>query len=248
MFRHLLRGVVVWTMVVGSCSLSAQVTAFEAATVRACPPSADPATGSWGPPGHDRFVANHVTLERLVMIAYGVDASQVANEPGWFSANLYDVNAKAQDGAKLTGDEIKTCLQGLLHERFHLEAHAEMRKQRGYALVVAKGGPKLTPTKGEHWPGFRIDVEGGNMKGSNWTMPYLARMLTKPAGFPVVDQTGISGSYDVSFVFAADPDADASLPSLTVAIHKALGLELKPGRVPVQTIVIDSVDKMPVEN
>jgi uncharacterized protein (TIGR03435 family) len=248
LFKHLMRSVVMCAILSGGCSLSAQITTFETAVVRPCPPSTDPATGSWSPPGHDRFMANHVTLERLMMLAYGVDASQIANEPGWLGTNLYDVNAKVQDGAKLSGDEIKTCLQGLLHERFHLQDHNETRDHRGYALVVAKGGPKLTPTKGDHWPGFRIDVEGGHMEGSNWTMPYLARMLTKPAGFPVVDKTGISGSYDVKFEFNADPEAESALPLLTVAIRQSLGLELKSEKVPVEMVVIDSADKTPVEN
>jgi uncharacterized protein (TIGR03435 family) len=231
------------------CPVSAQIKSFDTATVRPCIPDADPNTGSWTPPGLNRFTAIHLTLERLLMLAYGVDASQIANKPAWLTTNLYDINAKAAEDTKLTADDVKTCLQNLLQERFHLKAHTEVRPQSGYALLVAKGGPHLTPTTGDHRAGFRINVSPGHLEGYNWTMPYLARMATGLAGFPVVDCTGIPGSYDIHVLYEPDPEADASsLPTLTVAVRQTLGLELKPGKVPVESIVIDNLDKTPTDN
>src|ERR1017187_4724431 len=87
------------------------------------------------------------------------------------------------------------CLQDLLHQRFHLEAHTEIRRSRGYALVIANGGPHLTPTSSKRFPGYRIHVGSGEMRGENWSMAQLAGYLASVAGFPVVDQTGITGSY-----------------------------------------------------
>jgi uncharacterized protein (TIGR03435 family) len=229
--------------------LSAQTKSFETAVVRPCAPDADPNDGSWSPPGRNRFVANHLTLERLLTLAYGIDASQLANKPNWLATNLYDVNAKAEDGVQLTGDDIKTCLQTLLRERFHLQAHKELRNQRGYSLIAAKSGAKLTPTRGDHWAGYRINVSPGHLEGANWTMPYLARQITGLADFPVVDQTGIPGSYDVHVTYEPDPNnAEATLPPLTAAIRQSLGLELKPAKIPVDTVVIDQIDKTPTEN
>jgi len=249
MLKCLFRATAALLLAIGTTTLSAQVRVFDTAVVRPCAPDADPAKGSWTPPGLNHFTATHLTLERLLMLAYGVDASQIANKPAWLTTNLYDINAKAEDGTKLTADDVKTCLQNLLQERFHLKAHPEVRNQQGYALIVAKDGPKLTPTTGDHWPGFRLNVSPGHLEGLNWTMPYLARMATGLAGFPVVDRTGLTGSYDVHVTYEPDPEATASsLPPLTVAIRQSLGLELKPGKVPVDTIVIDAVDKIPTEN
>lgn len=222
--------------------------AFETASVRPAPPGADPNEGSWSPPNTGRFTATHLTLALLIQLAYGVDNSQIANKPAWLETNLYDITAKPEEGIKLSREELKPRLQALLKERFHLIAHTEMRDSRGYALIATKTAPHLTRTKGEHFPGFRIDVSSGHMEGSNWTMPYFARMLTAAAGFPVVDKTGIDGSYDIRFLYASNPDADSTLPSLTVALKNATGLELKPEKVPVETIVIDSVDKVPTGN
>jgi uncharacterized protein (TIGR03435 family) len=223
--------------------------AFEVASVKPSPPQADPNTGTWSFPGIGRFTAAHVSLSLLIQLAYGIDDSQIANKPGWLETNLYDIDAKPEDGIKLNRDELKPRLQDLLHQRFHLLVHTETSLGRGYVLVVAKDGPHLTPTKGEHFPGWRINVSPGQMRGVNWSMPQLAKNLTTATSLPVVDQTGITGSYDIAFSYEPKPDAtDSTLPPLDVALKQATGLLLKPQKVPVETIVIDSVDKVPIAN
>jgi uncharacterized protein (TIGR03435 family) len=221
---------------------------FEVATIKPAP-GADPNTGSWSLPGIGRFSASHVSLELLIQLAYGVDASQIANKPDWFASNLYDVVARPEDGIKLSREELRPRLQELLRQRFHLVAHMETRSGRGYALILAKGGPHLTPSKADNFPGFRINVSSGEMRGTNWSMPIFAKYLTSAAGFPVVDQTGLTGSYDIAFSYQPpDAEADSNLPALPVALKKATGLLLKPRTVPVETVVIDSVDRVPTEN
>lgn len=218
---------------------------FEVASVRPAPPEADPKTGSWSIPSTGRFTATHVSLALLLQLAYDIDRSQIANGPGWLDTNLYDIAAKPEDGVHLTRDELRPRLQDLLQQRFHLIAHTEARPVSGYALVVAKDGPRLTPTKGDHFSGFRINVSKGQMRGANWSIPQLAKYLTPAAGFPVVDQTGLTGSYDVAFSYNPQPEADSPLPTLDVALKQETGLLLKPQKVPVQTIVIESIDKVP---
>lgn len=221
---------------------------FAVASVKPAPPQADPNTGSWSPPGIGRFTADHVSFALLLQLAYGIDDSQIANKPDWLKTNLYDIVAKPEEGITLSRDELKPRLQDLLQQRFHLVAHLETRPSRGYALIIAKNGPHLTPTKGDHFPGFRTNVSSGQMRGFNWSIPQLAKYLTAPAGFPVVDKTGLSGSYDIAFSYEPNPDADSTLPSLNVALKQATGLLLKPQKIPVEILVIDSVDKTPTAN
>jgi uncharacterized protein (TIGR03435 family) len=221
---------------------------FEVATVRPTPPDADPNTGSWSLPGIGGFTTTHVSLALLIQLAYDIDDSQIANKPDWLETNLYDIAAKPEDGIRLTREELRPRLQDLLQQRFHLVTHTETRFSRGYALVVAKGGPPLTPTRGDHFPGFRVDVGSGQMRGFNWSMVQLAKYLTPAAGFPVVDQTGIAGSYDIAFSYEIRPDSDSNLPPLGVALKQATGLLLKPEKVPVEAVVIESVDKAPTAN
>lgn len=229
---------------------SAQIphASFEVATVRPAPPDADPNNGSWSRPGVGRFQANHVTLALLIQLAYGVDDSQITNKPTWLESNLYDVDARPEDGIQLTRDQLKPRLQDLLHERFGLEIHAVTNFNRGYALVAGKGGPHLTLTKGDHFPGFRENVSAGQMRGFNWSMSQLAKYLTPAVGFPVVDETGITGSYDIGFSYNPSPDRESDLPSLSEALNQATGLQLKPQKISVETLVIDSVNKVPAVN
>jgi uncharacterized protein (TIGR03435 family) len=222
---------------------------FEVASIRPAPPQTDPNTGHWNYPGTGRFNATHLPLTILIQLAYDVDGSQITNKPSWLDTNLYDIDAKAEAGVPLTREELKPRLQTLLRERFHLVAHTEIRSLRGYSLIVAKGGPHLVPTKAEHFPGWRAGVYPGQMRGANWSMRQLAKYLTAPAGFPVVDQTSIAGSYDIAFSYNPKPDDTSSnLPLLNEALKQATGLMLKEQKVPVETIVIDSVDKIPTEN
>jgi uncharacterized protein (TIGR03435 family) len=227
---------------------SAKLPTFEVASVRPSPPDANPKTGSWSIPSVGRFTANHLSLAQLIQLAYDIDSSQIGNQPSWLDINLYDIAAKPEDGIHLTREELRPRLQDLLQQRFHLVTHSDTRSISGYALVVAKDGPHLTPTKADHFPGFRSNVSSGHMSGFNWSMPQLAKYLTPAAGFPVVDQTGITGSYDISFKYNPKPDVDSSLPTLDVALKQATGLLLKPQKVPVEILVIDSVDKVPTEN
>ncbi len=228
-------------------SAQAPSAGFEVASVKPAA-ATDPNTGSWSLPGIGRFSATHVSLALLCQLAYGVNTSQIANKPGWFEAELYDVNAKPEAGIKLSRDELKPRLQMLLRERFHLVVHTEMRSSRGYALVSGERGSHLIATKGDHFPDFRIDVSPGSMCGANWSMRQLAQHLTSAAGVLVVDRTGLAGSFDISFRYRPDADNDSSLPSLDAALKKATGLVLKPEKVSVETLVIDSVKRVPTAN
>jgi uncharacterized protein (TIGR03435 family) len=65
---------------------------------------------------------------------------------------------------------------------------------------------------------------------------------------PVIDRTGLGGTYDVDLRFAASSlgaaAADApALPSIFTALQEQLGLKLEPARGPVEVLVIDSVQR-----
>lgn len=189
-----------------------------------------------------------MTLAFLIQMAYGVDSDQIAGKPNWLDSDLYDIVAKPENGVALSREELKPLLQDFLQQRFHLVIHHQTRLVPGYALLVAKGGPRLQPTQGGHPPGFRLYVGPGKLQGINWSMPYLAAMLQRPAGLPVINQTTVKGSYDITLEFAPDIESDSSLPTIFTALRETLGLELKAGKVPVDVVVIDSLDRTPTEN
>jgi bla regulator protein BlaR1 len=110
---------------------------------------------------------------------------------------------------------------------------------------------------------------GITLVGSRNTTPeYLAAAISYSGLFagevdkPVVDRTGLSGRFDFTIEYAPDPargiffgpgppkvDAPGDLqgPSFQEALRKQLGLKLVPNKGPVETLVIDHVEK-PSEN
>lgn len=222
--------------------------AFEVASVRLAPADADPQTGFWSRPGIGRFTASHVSLTRLIQLGYGIDESQIANGPDWIHIQLYDIDARPQQGVSLTREELRPCLQNLLKDRFHLVAHMEPRSQRGYSLVIGRDGPRLRPASDGHFAGERHPVSAGHLHTYSCSMQQLAQYLSSASGFPVMDRTGLTASYDIDFDYSLAPDSENDLPSLEVALKKATGLLLKPQRVSIEALVIDSVDRVPTAN
>jgi uncharacterized protein (TIGR03435 family) len=81
-----------------------------------------------------------MSLTDLIRTAYRVKSYQVSG-PSWMNTTRFDVMAKIPDGAPK--DQVPEMLQALLAERFGLKIHRESQEHSVYALVVAKGGPKL---------------------------------------------------------------------------------------------------------
>lgn len=82
-------------------------------------------------------------------------------------------------------------------------------------------------------------------------MQYFTAQLASMTGRPVVDRSGLVGSFDVDLTYA--PDAPTVIPEpgdappLLTALREQLGLRLEPGRAPVNVLVIDRVER-PREN
>ena len=218
--------------------------AFEVATVRPSPPNHG--YTSISPFGTARFTATNASLAYLIQLAYEIDArNQLTGKPDWLDSTYFDISAKAEDDTQLTYEQVKPLLQQLLQQRFHLVTHTEEKTLPGYALVVAKDGPKLHPSTTETPYAY---IFAGKFRLQNSTMQSFAGVLTNPIGRPIVDKTGIPGNYDFKIDYAPDNATDSPLPSLFTAIEEQLGLKLEPQKVPIVQVVIDHIDKTPTEN
>lgn len=218
---------------------------FEVASVRPVPEKEQGLT-SISPLGEPRFTAHNATLAFLIGYAFDVDSGrQLLGEPKWLESEEYDISAKAENDKKLTYEELKPRLQQLLEERFHLAYHRETRVHKGYALAVAKGGPKLHPdTSGSQSAYILPD----RIAARKVPLALLASLLARPMGAPVVDKTGIPGRFDFDLQFDPNNTTASRFPSLATALQEDLGLKLEREDVPEQVIVIDHVDRVPTEN
>lgn len=72
-------------------------------------------------------------------------------------------------------------------------------------------------------------------------MPFLAGYLSDVTGRPVVDRTGLAGTYGIALKFSRS-DRDDN-PSIFTAVQEQLGLKLEPGRALIDVLVIDHIEK-----
>ena len=200
------------------------------------------------------FTARGYTLVLLMQRAYGVMDWNVSGGPGWIRTDRYDVAAKANVQRNLTEAELQPMLARLLADRFKLKLHHSSTQTSGYALEVAKGGPRLKPAADgeEHQATFRLTNAG--LSGQGISMRNFARFFGGKLGLIVVDETGLRGLYDCKVDwkidtdrFASDlPGADSREPLREAAfdaLQTQLGLKAVPKNVTVETLVIDHVEK-----
>jgi uncharacterized protein (TIGR03435 family) len=154
-------------------------------------------------------------------------------------------------------EEMRERVRALLAERFQLTIHHETREAPVYALVVAKGGSKLQAV--QEAPDGPMGLRGGRgqLTGMAAALPMLANVLSTQLGRPVIDKTELKGKYDFKLEWTPDPGQgpqppagvevppppDVEGPSIFTALQEQLGLRLESQKGPVETIVIDRVEK-----
>ena len=141
-------------------------------------------------------------------------------------------------------------MRTLLIERFKLAVHGGTKEFPIYVLVVAKNGPKLK--KADHG-GDDMSSKRGHVTARSVSMARLADFLARPRtglGRPVVDKTGLDGVFDFTLDWTPDSDAQTSEAPLSifVALQEQLGLKLETQKGPVEVLIVDHVEKIPVEN
>jgi uncharacterized protein (TIGR03435 family) len=208
-------------------------------------------------PAESHFRAVNLPLRDLIQFAYGLPKSQILGGPAWLDSIMFDIDAKsdplvdAQLHTLPTGQarqQKQLMVKALLADRFQFKAHQETRQLPVYALVVAKNGPKFKPSEinGTTINSGRTSL---HVAGSDDTISILARELAQALGRVVLNQTGLSGRYDLTLRWTPDdatPDSSAP-PGIFTAIEEQLGLKLESTRGSVPVLVIDSVE-MPSAN
>jgi uncharacterized protein (TIGR03435 family) len=214
--------------------------------------------GSWNrlPDG---VRATNVPLQFLLYSAYDIIIdSQVAGLPDWADSDLYDIDAKvdaetAEAWGKLSEkdrwEQQKLMLQSLLADRCRLKAHREMREEPVYDLVIAKGGLKMKEAaaderNGETSWGGRI----GKLNAQATSVEGIVNMLSGRVGRMIVDKTGLGEKkFDFELKWTPDdrrnPDNADAGPSIFTALEEQLGLKLVPAKGPVETLVIDHMER-----
>jgi uncharacterized protein (TIGR03435 family) len=245
----------------GASAQSPARPAFEVASIRIYPPGSPfPAGGANGfKVSPDGVTARFTKLWACLEWAY--DAPGRVFGPDWIRSERYDITAKA--AGPVPEAQLKLMVQSLLEDRFQLKLHLEMREMPVAVLIAMKNGPRNLREADVHNPPEHRPVEGKLVLRS-YSMSRLATFLSNwpPYGVneKVLDLTGIAGAFDFDLdvqgfdmndpAYARNPEEllAAFFPFFSAALEKQYGLKLEHRKVPLESIVIDQGNKLPVAN
>jgi uncharacterized protein (TIGR03435 family) len=218
----------------------------------------------WMSTNPDGFSSRGFDLKSLMFNAFPiVMEDQLIGLPSWASSDYYTVDAKMDEQTaaafkKLPREQSRQVrqqmMQDLLADRFQLKFHKETRELPIYNLVIAKAGIKIEKTPEGKGNGY--SVSSGKLSGNGIELDSLAYSLSSEVGRMIVNQTGLTGGYNIDLKWQPDAmaasaanstSADPALPDLFTALQEQAGLKLEPAKGQVDVYVIDHIEK-PSEN
>ncbi len=266
--------------------IPATPTEFEVAVVK---PTAPGGRGGLRFGFGGNLTAGGMTLRTLIRFAWNLPDELIVGEPKWTDDTRFDIIAKAStddpaDAPFVDIDTTWAMLRALLQERFKMETHMEDRMMNAYNLVAVKPKLKKADPASRTWykegpgpdgkdPRNKNPLASRLISVQNMTMAqFAAKLPVIASGYvhsPVVDATGLEGSWDFTLSFspvgmdqfvsrsgrggdtpsevpqASDPSGVVPLPE---ALEKQLGLKLETVKRMVPVLVIDHIESKPIEN
>ncbi len=217
---------------------------FEVASIK--PNNSDEGGSSTNTNAGEMIMRNN-SLRQLIQDAYDVRSFSFSG-PDWLNTVHFDITAKLP--SRVTVAERRQMMQALLAERFGLVAHHETKMLQGYALVTAKNGPKIQPVKDDG--GHTQNSSRGKVVAERMNMAGLADTISRQLRQPVHEMTQLKGVYSFTLTYSPDMGEDKASgetgPSIYTALQEQLGLRLESRKIPVDTVVVDHVERTPTEN
>jgi uncharacterized protein (TIGR03435 family) len=226
----------------------------------------------------DKLRGNHVTARVAIAFAYNLNGRQILGGPDWIHSEHYNIDARAghklapKDASGQLQESVAVMLRALLADRFALRARHETREMPVHALVRARSG--FTPDE-KHLRRARISCDdfdgrlaaaktdddtkaaladcfertGGEMHVRGRNMSRLAYQLGRHLDRTVIDETGLSGLFDVDLAWRdrelpRGPDRRAAeRDAILDVLHEQLGMKLEERRAMLPVVVIDSIQR-----
>jgi uncharacterized protein (TIGR03435 family) len=232
-----------------TCASWAQTLRFDVASVKKVDgggPPGDIPHNLETSPGH--FAMRNVPLRMALEWAYDLKDYEISG-PDWIKVDeRYDIIARA--AGPVPEAQMRQMLQTLLVERFQMKVHRETKVLPVYVLLPGKGEANVKEVAADAQPSF------GKGPGATFLAQPISRftfMLTRRMDRPVLDRTGLKGRYDFTIDLSGlgfngrEPEGPGG-PSVFTTVQRDLGLRLEARKEPIEILVIDSVNKMPIEN
>jgi len=240
---------------------SAERPAFEVASITMHAPGSpfppDAANGFKVSP--DGVSAKYTKLWACLEWAYDVPGRVFG--PDWIRSERYDIVAKT--AGPVPEAQLKRMVQTLLEDRFKLKLHRETRALEAAVLVVGKNGPKNLHAKDSSDPASYEPADGKFTVKNSPMSRFVAFLGNRPpygVNEQVIDQTGLKGVFDIT-VNVSDFDFDdpafrgeyeemrsSFFVFFSEALEKQYGLKLEHRNLPLESLFVDSGQRIPTEN
>jgi uncharacterized protein (TIGR03435 family) len=202
----------------------------------------------------DGIVLTNAPLVWLVRGAFNIISDdQLTGMPGWVDSDHYDIQAKMDEKATAAWNNLtrqqqaeqqRLLIQALLADRCRLKFHRETRQLPVYDLVIAKGGLKMEEAKSDSVN--RSWMATGRFNAQSGAIDSLLFSVANEVGRVVIDKTGLGDKkFEIDLKWTPDEQqgtADAG-PSIFAALEEQLGLKLVSSKGPVESIVVDRMEK-----
>jgi uncharacterized protein (TIGR03435 family) len=236
----------------------ARIPQFDAASIKLAAVRDQQINAIYAYPGGRIFCA-HCTLQFLTTLAFDLPDWQVTGRAEWMNDARFDLDAKTSERSQPTTwnsktpltDEQRQMLQALLMDRFRLGSYRETRTDTVYILKRSDQPLKLVLPL-HPWEAHSVGGAGGGsiggatgIAGKSISMHELATRISSVLKRPVVDQTGLPGTFD--FVCRPSDTASGEVTDTVFDSMRGIGLKLTPAIGPVEMLVIDHAEP-PTEN
>jgi uncharacterized protein (TIGR03435 family) len=186
-------------------------------------------------PGIDKFVGIRVLVGDIAAIAYKSHPQRIIFVDGE-PQDRYDFISTLSKGTS-------EALQAELKNKLGFVAHRETREMDVMLLKVQNPNAKglKPPTGGENF-NSQQDNSNASISWSNEALSRAPELLEGFCKMPVIDETGLTQHFSIDVKWKELGERDPEHNALKKALLERLGLELVPGRAPVEMLLVEKVD------
>jgi uncharacterized protein (TIGR03435 family) len=228
--------------------LEAQTPAFDVASLKPVQITGDLYTANLGRAQHGEVTLTNATLADCIRYAYGISNDAQIAGPEWIRSKDVRFDIVGKTSPATSQEQMLRMLQTLLTERFQMAVHREPREIGYLSLSRGKNGAKMA-TAQEGANAARQPQIPGRIISPRMTMSTLVTLLSRFLRQTVLDQTGLEGAYDIHLTWTPENRRDEEAgPTIYTAVQEQLGLKLESRKGPLEVLVIDRAERVPLEN
>ncbi len=173
------------------------------------------------------------SITTLLGLAYGVPEYLIEG-PDWMRTEC--VAYTMVPGKTYSAQQFQPAMQRELADRLHLLTHKEIKEIEVLVLKLPGDGTPLRLQPKEGGRNVHVDINYGSLKMPGFEVSALARCLSIALRRPVIDETGLGGSFDINLTWSG--------VDLFRRVKEQLGLELASAKRPIQELVVDRIEKL----